>query len=587
MTKTLKPAKKNPQGSVAKKKQTIKSTKKGKNTSGLAWLSQFSRRTRVYAFVMLFAIVGTIMLLSSFGATPNATSKMGVFRGSGKPDQTAEYEKWLGRPVTYVLDFVGRQPEDSTTPWATIDNPGWTCGQWANTKYSLVLSAAMLPTNSQTLAAGAKGEYNSHWKKFGEVMVNRGCDDAILRLGWEFNGLFFPWSAAGGNGQDKNYAAYWRQIVNTLRSVPGQSFKFDWCPLAGVDNQTNPENAYPGNEYVDIIGLDAYDTGVAGTTGEERWKAQKERVFGLNWHLAFAKKMNKPVSFPEWGITVPSGGKTYGGGDNPYYIQKMYEWMNALPASGGGSLTYHSYFEVDAHDGAHRLMLGQFPNSTAKFKQLFGVLPSTSPTDTTPPSAPASLVSNVISESQVNLSWKASTDNKAVSFYDIYRNSTKISSSLTPSFSDNGLTPGTKYSYYIVAADGAGNISTASNTATATTSSSSTPPSTTTPTPTPPTTSTSKTSSFSATLSKYGSKTVDLQLPKTGTIKYAINNSAGSGRFDIVVMDPSGKTIHTLKDTTLPISQNFTITQTGNYKIKITTKWWSSNPFTLKVTYPY
>ncbi len=565
------------------KKQTKKSTSKLNRTMGLFNLSRFSRRTRIYTFVLAFAAVGIIMLLSSFGATPNATEKMGVFRNSGKPDLTADYEAWLGRPVTYVLDFVGRQSDSSTTPWATIDNPGWVCGQWANTKYSLVLSTAILPTNNQTLAAGAKGDYNAHWKNFGQVMVNRGCGDAILRLGWEFNGKFYPWAAGG---KEANYAAYWRQIVDTLRTVPGQSFRFDWCPLAGVNN-AKVENAYPGANYVDIIGLDAYDTSsVPKSDPSGRWENQLTRYYGLNWHKQFATQQKKPVSYPEWGLTTRVN-DDLGGNDNPNYIQNMYNWMKALPASGPASLAYHSYFEDDAADGNHKLMSDQFPNSAKLFKKLFGVLPSSSPTDTTPPSTPTNLVPSVVSQDQIGLKWTASTDNKAVSSYNIFRNGTKISSSLTASFSDSALAAGTKYSYYVVAADAAGNISPASNTITATASSPSTPPTTTTPTPTPPTTSTSKTSSFSATLSKYGSKTVDLQLPKTGTIKYTINNSAGSGRFDIVVMDPSGKTIHTLKEATLPISQNFTITQTGNYKIKVTTKWWSSNSFTQKVTYPY
>lgn len=95
-----------------------------------------------------------------------------------------------------------------------------------------------------------------------------------------------------------------------------------------------------------------------------------------------------------------------------------------------------------------------------------------------------------------------------------------------------------------------------------------------------------KTSTFSSTLSKYGSKTFTLQLSQTGTAKYTINNSNNSGRFDVAVIDPSGKTIHTVKDTILPISGSFTIASAGSYKIKVTTKWWSSNSFTQQVTYP-
>ncbi len=43
-------------------------------------------------------------------------------------------------------------------------------------------------------------------------MVSKGCTDTTLRLGWEFNGTFFPWAAGG---KEASFAAYWREIVDT------------------------------------------------------------------------------------------------------------------------------------------------------------------------------------------------------------------------------------------------------------------------------------------------------------------------------------------------------------------------------------
>lgn len=381
-------------------KKVLKKTKKSNRSTKnkILFKKITNHRAKLLVFVILFAIVGAYILFRSFAYVPNATQKMGVYRGAGKPENTAEYEKWLGRDVKYALEFLGVMPNDSSEPWAVIENPGWFCGRWASTKYSPVFSVAMLPTNKQTLAAGARGEYNAHWKKFAEVMVARGCGDDVLRIGWEFNGAFYNWSIAdeadGINGNQseaelaKNYAEYWRQIVRTVRSVPGTNFKFDWCPLRGKlkSNQKMVELAYPsgkdaqGREYVDYIGLDNYDTARIKGAPQERWNEQLNEELGMVWHKNFAISKNKPISFPEWGITVRPN-DSLGGGDNPYYIQKMYDWMNSLPASGGGSLAYHSYFEYDARDGNHRLMLGQFPLSADRFKKLFGVLPA----ETTPP----------------------------------------------------------------------------------------------------------------------------------------------------------------------------------------------------------
>jgi chitodextrinase len=89
--------------------------------------------------------------------------------------------------------------------------------------------------------------------------------------------------------------------------------------------------------------------------------------------------------------------------------------------------------------------------------------------DTTAPSAPSSLIATVASSTQINVSWKASTDNVGVAGYDVYRNNTKVATVTSLSYGDTGLSPSTTYSYMIKARDAANNTSAASNTATATT----------------------------------------------------------------------------------------------------------------------
>lgn len=89
--------------------------------------------------------------------------------------------------------------------------------------------------------------------------------------------------------------------------------------------------------------------------------------------------------------------------------------------------------------------------------------------DTQAPSVPANVVAKAVSQSQINVSWGASTDNVAVSGYDVYRSTgsgvaTKIGSTNNTSYGDTGLATGTKYAYYVIARDAAGNTSTQSPT---------------------------------------------------------------------------------------------------------------------------
>jgi hypothetical protein len=89
--------------------------------------------------------------------------------------------------------------------------------------------------------------------------------------------------------------------------------------------------------------------------------------------------------------------------------------------------------------------------------------------DTQPPSTPTNLTATAASQSQINLSWTASTDNTAVTGYKIYRNGTQVALTAGTSYSDIGLTAATTYTYTVAAYDAAGNTSTQSTAVSATT----------------------------------------------------------------------------------------------------------------------
>ena len=97
--------------------------------------------------------------------------------------------------------------------------------------------------------------------------------------------------------------------------------------------------------------------------------------------------------------------------------------------------------------------------------------------DTTPPTAPSNLTATAVGTAQINLSWTASTDNVAVTGYQVERclgagcsNFALAGSPTGTSFNDTtGLQPATTYTYRVRASDAVPNFSTYSNTATATT----------------------------------------------------------------------------------------------------------------------
>ncbi|GAA3044907.1 hypothetical protein GCM10020000_25660 [Streptomyces olivoverticillatus] len=58
-------------------------------------------------------------------------------------------------------------------------------------------------------------------------------------------------------------------------------------------------------------------------------------------------------------------------------------------------------------------------------------------------------------DTSVGLKWAAATDDKGVKNYDVYRGGAKVATVVKLAYTDTGLTPGTSYTYTVVARDSA------------------------------------------------------------------------------------------------------------------------------------
>jgi hypothetical protein len=91
----------------------------------------------------------------------------------------------------------------------------------------------------------------------------------------------------------------------------------------------------------------------------------------------------------------------------------------------------------------------------------------TTPPSTQPdpgPSLPTNIAATAVSDTQVNLTWNASTDAvTGIKQYNILRNNQVIGSSTTPSFGDSGLKASTQYGYQVIAVSGGGKTATSAS----------------------------------------------------------------------------------------------------------------------------
>jgi hypothetical protein len=278
----------------------------------------------------------------------------GVFASPETPAAAAAFGTWRGRPLNVVTTWSGR------STWQDIVDPSWLYQRWTGSPYTMVFGVAMLPerVSGVSLQKCASGSYNSYWRQFGQVISSYHLGTSIIRLGWEFNGDWYVWAATS----PATWVSCWRNIVTSTRATaPG--LKWDWNVNRGVSaGLADPTRAYPGNSYVNIVGVDSYDNWPPATT-PAGWQTQLNGTQGLDYWLAFAKAHDKPLSVPEWGNVCG----TSSGGDDPQYVR----YMRAFFAANAARLAYEANFQSPTTCGTYAPGT-TVPNSAAAYKAGFG-----------------------------------------------------------------------------------------------------------------------------------------------------------------------------------------------------------------------
>ncbi|WP_052499280.1 glycoside hydrolase family 26 protein [Streptomyces vietnamensis] len=297
-----------------------------------SWLSWFTWPRAALTVLLAAVVVFLCALLSDRTGTRTAPETdpepltgvpSGFFTGSDEAGvrRIAQVQDWLGGDsLTVGHTYL---PGDR---WSNIEGHPALFGPWARWKAErpgrlFVLNVPLLDRNEAGLPdaevraglrRGADGAYDGHFRTLGERLVAQGLGDAVLVLGWEMNGTTYSHRC---RPDPTAWKAYWRRVVGVLREVPGQRFRFDFTPSRGLDAIPWP-HCYPGDDVVDIIGMDAYDQ-PAGLSFEE----QVDEEYGLAHQVRFAAAHGKPVSYPEWGL--------FRNGDDPAYVRGMLGWFAA------------------------------------------------------------------------------------------------------------------------------------------------------------------------------------------------------------------------------------------------------------------
>jgi hypothetical protein len=283
----------------------------------------------------------------------------GVFVGNGDPVDVAAFEVWRNRPVDSILFFPGRQNWNDLLwlPTDRRDFPG----------LKVIGIPPMPEAAGVSLADIANGVYDSWWEDYGTLLSSEGWNSnyTVIRLAWENNGNWYQWNQA--NPDVATFMAAYQHVVSAIR-VNAPNVLFNWCVNKGP-SQTGTglvDSGYPGDAYVDIVGLDHYDHFPAQIDNAS-WNTAINQVPGLENLAQFVRDHNKMLAIDEWGVSHWAGN---GGGDNPFFITKIWEWLQV----NADIIAYETTYDDPGAPSTlmHDLSQGNNPNAAAAYLTRWG-----------------------------------------------------------------------------------------------------------------------------------------------------------------------------------------------------------------------
>jgi mannan endo-1,4-beta-mannosidase len=170
------------------------------------------------------------------------------------------------------------------------------------------------------IAGGRFDIYVSSWAKQAAAYDKR----FLIRFAHEMNGDWYPWSVGAPGGSPQDYVAAYRRVRGIFDDAGAKRVEWVWCPNVIINGNTEAiAQSYPGDQFVDIIGIDGYNF---GDQPGHQW-TQPADLFGNTLGLVNQLAPGKPV----WINEVGCGDR---GGDKARWISDFITWLVSTDVRG-------------------------------------------------------------------------------------------------------------------------------------------------------------------------------------------------------------------------------------------------------------
>lgn len=146
-----------------------------------------------------------------------------------------------------------------------------------------------------------EGKFDDYITKYALDIRNWG-HPLFLRFAHEMNGTWYPWSEKVNGNHPGEYVKAWRHVHNIFTRNQVTNVTWVWCPSRKFINPRKLRELYPGDRYVDWMGMDGYND-----TRNSAWESLAQIFGGLYGELTAMS--SKPIMIAEFASLEKGGNK--------------------------------------------------------------------------------------------------------------------------------------------------------------------------------------------------------------------------------------------------------------------------------------
>lgn len=240
---------------------------------------------------LALALLPTIVLAASFSLAPSASAQrvaLGAYipEAGWHPGRIQRFAAMAGRAPVIVSDYrQWDQPPFDRSQLSAV---------WRRGAVPMITWEPMSYHGRRyPLRAIAAGRYDGYLRR--SARAARAWDKPIfVRFAHEMNGDWYPWGVGAPGVSAGLYKSAWRHVVRVFRREGADRVRWVWCPNVNQGGEIPFAGQYPGDSWVDWVGLDGFNWGYGGRS------YSFGQIFGSSYRT-LRRLSPKPVMIAETG----------------------------------------------------------------------------------------------------------------------------------------------------------------------------------------------------------------------------------------------------------------------------------------------